>query len=166
MLPAHVSIGEKSYYSGDAIFQIWETGENITIGKYCSIGRCVYISTGGDHNHSLVSTFPFDSSKTYKGSVNTVIGHDVWIGDGARVGGSQISHGAVIGGNAVVMNKTIPPYAIVIGNPGVVRKYRFDEDIIEALLAIAWWDWPITTVEERKEWFYKPVEEFVKEFKP
>lgn len=35
----------------------------------------------------------------------------------------------------------MPPYAIVVGNPGKVVKYRFEPTVIEKLLAIAWWDW-------------------------
>jgi virginiamycin A acetyltransferase len=36
----------------------------------------------------------------------------------------------------------VPPYAIAVGNPARVIRLRFPEEVIERLLAIAWWDWP------------------------
>lgn len=53
--------------------------------------------------------------------------------------GVTIGHGAVVGAKAVV-TKTVPPYAIVAGNPARIVKYRFDDTTIEALLATRWWD--------------------------
>jgi virginiamycin A acetyltransferase len=42
-----------------------------------------------------------------------------------------------------VVVSDVPPYAIVGGNPAVVIKQRFIPPIVEALLAVAWWNWPI-----------------------
>jgi hypothetical protein len=70
-----------------------------------------------------------------------VIGHDVWIGaDVIIIDGVTIGHGAVVGAYTVV-RKDIPPYAIVIGNPAIIAKYRFSEDEIKLLLQIEWWYW-------------------------
>ncbi|WP_198526397.1 CatB-related O-acetyltransferase [Halarcobacter anaerophilus] len=69
------------------------------------------------------------------------IGNDVWLGHNVVVMGNvTIGDGAVIGSSAVV-TKDIPPFAIAVGNPARVIKYRFDEKTIEALKNIAWWDW-------------------------
>lgn len=52
------------------------------------------------------------------------IGEDVWIGRGVFVGkGVSIGQGAVIGANSVVV-KDIPPYAVAVGAPARVIKYR------------------------------------------
>jgi len=56
------------------------------------------------------------------------------------MGGVKIGNGALIGANSVVA-KDIPPYAIVVGNPARVIKYRFDEETIKKLLAVKWWNW-------------------------
>ncbi len=56
-----------------------------------------------------------------------------------------IGAGAIIGTHAVV-GKDVPPYAVVVGNPGRVTRIRFDEATVEALLAIRWWDWPVETI--------------------
>lgn len=51
-----------------------------------------------------------------------------------------VGDGAVIGSGSIV-TKDVPPYAIVVGSPAKVIKYRFDEKIREDLLNIAWWEW-------------------------
>ena len=58
------------------------------------------------------------------------------------LGGVKIGNGAVIGTGAVVA-KNIPPYAIAVGNPARVIKYRFDEETIKKLLAVKWWNWDL-----------------------
>ncbi|MBZ3692519.1 DapH/DapD/GlmU-related protein [Phyllobacterium calauticae] len=76
------------------------------------------------------------------------IGHDVWIGHGAVImPGISIGHGAVIGANAVV-TKNVAPYTIVAGNPARLIRPRFPAAIAERLMALAWWDWPATTIFE------------------
>ena len=54
--------------------------------------------------------------------------------DGVRIG-----DGAVIGAGAVVIDN-IPPYAVAVGVPAKVVKYRFDEATIKALLEKQWWN--------------------------
>ena len=76
---------------------------------------------------------------TCKGDIN--IRNDVWIGANATVmSGVTINSGAVIAAGAVVA-KDIPPYAVVVGNPGRIIKYRFSEEQIKDLLEMEWWDW-------------------------
>ena len=76
---------------------------------------------------------------------NIQIENDVWIGAKSIIlSGVTIHSGAVVGAGSVV-TKDIPAYSIVVGNPARVVKYRFELDIIEKLLDIAWWDWPQDT---------------------
>ncbi len=77
---------------------------------------------------------------------DTRIGNDVWIGQGARIlPGAVIGNGVIVGAGAVVAG-VVPDYAIVAGNPAVVKRMRFDAATITALNGIAWWDWPIDTI--------------------
>lgn len=104
---------------------------------------------GGEHCIGWITTFPFpehlpefkkDPHWRVKGDV--VIGNDVWIGHGAcLLSGVTIGDGAVVGAWAVVA-KDIPPYAIAVGNPARVIKYRFSEDVIKRLMEVKWWDLP------------------------
>lgn len=61
--------------------------------------------------------------------------------------GVHISDGAVIGAKAVVA-KDVPPYAIVVGNPAKIIKYRFDQDTIDFLLRLQWWDFSKEQLDE------------------
>lgn len=173
--PQYVQIGAHSYYvPRETRLLGYAPGEQILIGKYCSIARDVTIIVGGNHTTETVSTYPFDTwflgrmnpTRSYRQTRNTEIGSDVWIGDGAFIAsGVRIGHGAVVASRAAVFTD-VPPYAIAAGNPARVNKYRFSEEIVEGLLRIAWWDWPEAMVRRNVEWFYRPVAEFVKQFDP
>lgn len=122
---------------------------NTSIGSFCSIASNVRIG-GVSHPVHFVSTSPAflshkDSIKAkyashdYLPLIKTVIGNDVWIGEGSYIkAGVNIGDGAVVGMGSVV-TKDIPPYAIYAGNPAKLIRFRFDENIITALLNIAWW---------------------------
>lgn len=139
-----ISLGKHSYinepYSGgwynDARLQ---NGEKpiIRIGNYTSIGKnCQFILT--HHNYKTVSTYPEFSAVFSRGHIS--IGSDVWMGMNVTIlDNVSIGHGAVIGANSVV-SSDIPPYAIAVGNPCKVVKYRFSEPIIDKLCASKWWE--------------------------
>ena len=71
-----------------------------------------------------------------------VLGHDVWIGHGAVVlPGVTVGTGAAVGAGSIV-TRDVPCFAVVVGNPARVLRSRFPDDLVEKLLALAWWDWP------------------------
>ncbi len=79
---------------------------------------------------------------------DTIVGNDVWIGQNVTVmPGVHIGDGAIIGANSVVA-KDIPPYTIAVGNPCRVIKKRFDDELIDLLLKLKWWDRSIEEIEE------------------
>ncbi len=53
--------------------------------------------------------------------------------------GVKIGDGAIVGAYSVV-TKEIPPYSVVGGNPAQLIKKRFDEEFIQLLLKLKWWD--------------------------
>ena len=120
------------------------------IGAFCSIAAGVGIG-GGAHKLDAVSTSPvFNKGRNIfgknLGSVSfepykiTEIGNDVWIGNRALIlQGVKIGDGAVVGAGSVV-TKDVEPYTIVAGNPAKVIRKRFDDETIEKLLEIKWWN--------------------------
>jgi acetyltransferase-like isoleucine patch superfamily enzyme len=91
------------------------------------------------------------------------IGNDVFIGANVTVlDGVTIGDGAVIGAGAVV-SKDIPPYAIAVGCPIKVIKYRFSETQIEALLKIRWWDFPEEQLQDVERLFFD-IDAFIQKY--
>ena len=120
------------------------------VGAFCSIADHVFIG-GAEHPLDWVSTSPVFQRVSHSGpqkkfsaftlgaSKRTIIGDDVWIGHNVTVKqGVTIGIGSVIGAGSIV-TKDIPPYAIAVGCPARVIKYRFTQDIITRLLDSKWW---------------------------
>jgi hypothetical protein len=55
---------------------------------------------------------------------------------------------------------------VVGGVPARVIRKCFEDDVVERLLRVAWWDWPQVTVEGAHRWFSRPVAEFLDHFDP
>jgi acetyltransferase-like isoleucine patch superfamily enzyme/GT2 family glycosyltransferase len=173
-LPPWVDVGTRTYFAGSTVFRVWTSEERIRIGSYCSFADNVTLFAGGGHSIDTASSFPFEAlifgapnpTRSYRSSRDTVIGSDVWIGTHVIIaGGVQIGDGAVIATGSVVLTD-VPPYAVVAGNPASVLRRRFSRTVVDALLRIAWWNWPEKLVLQRLEWFFRPIAEFVAEFDP
>lgn len=99
----------------------------------------------------------------FRRSKKVHIGHDVWLGHNVVVmGGVTIGNGAVIGSGAIV-TKDIPPYAIAVGNPARVIKYRFDDKTIENLQKISWWDWDNEKIKNSLDEFHQ-IDSFIEKY--
>ncbi|MDO5675516.1 MAG: DapH/DapD/GlmU-related protein [bacterium] len=82
------------------------------------------------------------------------IGHDTWLGHGAIImPGVRVGNGAAVGAGAIVTHD-VPPYAIVVGAPAKVLRYRFPEAIRRAIEATGWYHWDHETLKERLHDFY------------
>ncbi len=120
------------------------------IGSFCSISNNVRIG-GPAHPMSWVSTSPVFhkgsnifgknfSEHEFEPMRRTYIGNDVWIGENAIIkAGVTISDGAVIGAGSVVTHD-VGPYEIWAGNPARIIRKRFDDEKIESLIELKWWD--------------------------
>jgi virginiamycin A acetyltransferase len=64
-----------------------------------------------------------------------------------------------------VVTHDVDPYVIVAGSPARPIRTRFSPEIVDALLRIAWWDWPDEQIVERVAALCSPdIEAFVVQF--
>ena len=147
----------------------------ISAGNFCGISCDIKVRLKINNGHDYrrvssleISEFNWSVSREFyppEGQCKILIGNDVWIGRGCILKATNpnkpliIGDGAVIASDSVVV-KSVPPYAIVGGNPAQIIKYRFDEKIIESLLRIKWWDWDIDKIHDNFKYFNR-VEKFV-----
>lgn len=164
-----VEIGEYTYIAQNSNIS------NTTIGKFCSIGPNL-VCGWGIHPFNGISTAPmfysiekqngFTLSKKNKieerKQIN--IGNDVFIGANVTIlDGVNIGDGAIIGAGAVV-TKDIPPYAIAVGCPIKILKYRFNQTQIEELLKIRWWDFKENELQDIEQLFFD-IDSFINKYK-
>lgn len=165
----NIEVGDFTYYddpTGPEHFQercvLYHypfVGDRLIIGRFCALAEGVsFIMNGANHAMSGFSTFPFNifgngwengfdpATWSAENRGDTVVGHDVWIGTQAMImPGVTIGDGAIIASRAVVVSD-VAAYTIVGGNPARPIRRRFSEDVVERLLAVAWWNWPIDKI--------------------
>ena len=133
--------------------------ERLIIGNFCSIA-CGTKFLFNSANHTLKSlstyTFPlfYEDWNLEKSNITTawdnkgdiIIGNDVWIGYEAIImAGVHVGNGAIIAAHAVV-TKDVQPYTIVGGVPARPIRKRLNEEIIQELEKLKWWNWPIEKI--------------------
>jgi chloramphenicol O-acetyltransferase type B len=155
------SIGRYSYVFGSRVI-------NSDIGSFCSIAADCTIG-GGGHPTDWVSSSPLFyrghnilsqnfSDNIFEEYKKTKIGNDVWIGSKCLIkGGVTIGDGAIIGMGSVVTHD-VPPYEIWAGNPARLIRRRFDEDTIQQLIDLHWWDLDNAKLKECGNLFNNPIE--------
>ena len=134
--------------------------DKLVIGKFCQIATGVrFIMNGSNHAMNGFSTYPFkvfggewsQAALDVQSKGDTVVGNDVWIGNNVTImQGIKIGDGAIIGTNSLV-TKDVAPYTIVGGNPAKVIRKRFDEETIELLLSLKWWNWDFQKITDNLE---------------
>jgi acetyltransferase-like isoleucine patch superfamily enzyme len=143
-----------------------------SIGRYCAINEKAY----AHQNHIQLISQHSSLYKVINSSIyndvfksqeqSCIIGNDVWIGANAFINTSSchsIGDGAVIGAGAIVTHD-VPPYAVVVGVPAKILKYRFSPEQIEILLRIKWWARKEKWLRENKIYF-EDIDLFFEHFK-
>lgn len=163
-----VQIGDYSYVAKNSSIT------NCTIGRFCSIGPNFCCGLG-IHPTDGISTAPMfyspsnvngfslvDSPKVEE-SKHSTIGNDVFIGANVTVlDGVTIGNGAVIGAGAVV-SKDIPPYAIAVGCPIRIIKFRMTDEQIAAMQRIQWWNWDDDRLQDIERLF-EDIDGFIEKY--
>lgn len=149
-----IYIDDYSYLSNHWTMLHWSDKVKIIIWKYCSIAPWVSIISHNNHNCNKLTTYPINNSLFSLSSKSTElwwdinIWNDVWIWKNAIIlPNIRIWNWVVIWAWSIV-TKDVPHYAIVWWNPARIIKYRFNNDIIQALLDSKWWDWDIQKIQE------------------
>ena len=122
------------------------------IGKFSCIGPDVLCGVGLHPARDFISIHPafysvrsaaqitFVTSQKFVEQIGIIIGNDVWIGARAIIlDGVTIGDGAIVGAGSVV-TKDVPAFAVVGGSPARLIRYRFQPDVISALIKLRWWD--------------------------
>lgn len=159
----NIIVGDYTYYDDTRSPLDWEHnnvlfnypffGEKLVIGRYCALAEgSVFMMGAANHRLSSVTTYPFNvfggkwrdistphiDELPHKG--DTVIGNDVWIGHKAVImPGVMIGDGSIVAAWSVV-TKSSPPYSVIGGNPARLIRKRFDDELIDLLLKLRWWD--------------------------
>lgn len=112
--PGNIEIGNDCSFSN---FVILDGHDRITIGSECMFANNVVVATA-THDESV------DPMRSVLRKQPVVIGDNVWFGIGATVlPGVTIGSGAVVGARALI-NRDVPPRAVVVGVPGRVLRLR------------------------------------------
>ncbi|MEH7470020.1 CatB-related O-acetyltransferase [Priestia megaterium] len=138
---------------------------NAVIKNYCSFAPDVKIGQA-EHSLNYITTYQPISKKMINHSMNqkpSIIGNDVWCGANVVIRqGIEIGDGAVIGANSVV-TKDIPSYAIAVGAPAKIIRYRFNDKQIKLLLDSKWFEDDIEGAMRKIERIEENIEKYRKE---
>lgn len=160
----NIIVGDFTYFS-DIDFEKHVTHhydfneDKLIIGKFCQIAAGVnFVMNGANHQMNCVSTFPFYIFEGWDQEVpplsemplkgDTIVGNDVWIGQNVTIlPGVHIGNGCIIGMNSVV-SRDVEPYSVVAGNPVKFIRKRFDDELIQILQKLKWWDLPVNEINQ------------------
>ncbi len=168
-----LEIGCQSYLSGHATLR---GRHRLAIGKFTAIAEGLYLNTAsGMHPTEYAAMINFSAGcrcqdeglgmdiscqQLEQQQTGIEIGSDVWIGRDVRIfHGVQIAHGCVIAERSLVRGVT-EPYGIYAGTPARLKRFRFDEAIVSALLKLEWWNWPTDRILRNQRFFSTNLKQF------
>jgi virginiamycin A acetyltransferase len=170
VLESNIAINRRNFIQESRIGRFTYTGFNTVIrgssvGRFCSISWNVSIG-GKDHPDDRVTTSTLwafnnmNGTKDSRGFKYGEIGSDCVLGNDVLVSANAVvlrdvtvGHGSVIGAGAVV-TKNVDPFTVVAGVPAKPIRKRFSAHIVDALLEIKWWDWPVPVIRENLDLIY------------
>lgn len=145
----------RDFQKNNVLYHYPVNGDRLVIGKFCSIAcGARFLMNSANHALGSLSTYVFPifyeewdhgmkvtEAWDHRGDI--VVGNDVWIGyEAVILSGVTIGDGAIVAARSVV-TKDVPSYTIVGGVPAKPIRRRFDQETIDALLELRWWDWPL-----------------------
>ncbi len=152
-----VTVGEHTWFTGPPSF----SGSGaVEIGRWCAIGEELRVITsdhetrGATMHLGLLNDLGIDHRST---ADQVLVGHACWVGDRVTLlRSAKIGIGAVVGAGSVVRDE-IPDFAIAVGVPARVVKRRFDDEMIDALMSISWWNWDVGRIRRNQGLFRRDL---------
>ncbi len=145
----------RDFQRNNVLYHYPINGDRLTIGRFCSIACGTrFLMNSANHAMGSLSTYVFpifyeewghgmNVTTAWDHRGNIVVGNDVWIGyEAVILSGVTIGDGAIVAARSVV-TKDVPPYTIVGGAPARPIRLRFGQEVIDTLLELRWWDWPL-----------------------
>jgi acetyltransferase-like isoleucine patch superfamily enzyme len=160
-----IRMGKWTYISGHSTIK---GGGNLIIGSFSPIAEGLKIFTSGDAHPmnypSMIDIkgprfsedgFDLDIHYPKIDNINhdVIIGNDVWLGRNVSIKSNvKIGNGCVIGEGSLV-KKDCEPYGVYAGYPAKLIRYRFDNETIQQLMKIRWWDWSMEKILKNRIFF-------------
>jgi len=163
-----INIGNFSYFSGPGIVKGKGT---LNIGNFTNIGENIYLNVEVDKHpiyypaiinwknnlrlkeHKKNFSVKYEDLHNKKDEIN--VGSDVWLARNVRIlNGVNISNGVVVAESSFV-NRDCAPYGIYAGLPAKFKSFRFDENQINKLEKMKWWNWSLDKIKKNKNFFRK-----------
>src|SRR6266536_1924921 len=133
----HIGVG--TYGRPEIIY--YDAGATLKIGNYCSIAPGVKILLGGEHHTEYVTTYPFS----------------LLLGEATYLPGYPYGKGDVVIGNDVWIGQD----AMILSGTRIG-----DGSAIDALIGIAWWDWPASEIKKAWPLLQSPgVDRFIAQYR-
>jgi len=137
------------------------------IGRYCAIYPTVH-AFNGNHPSNRRSThaFFYNPGLGYAKAEHDIMRHSLTIGNDTCIyhnvtilpSVSRIGDGVIIAAGAIV-TKNVPDFAVVLGQPAKILRYRFSEKTRLQIKASKWWDKDINELVKDFEEFTCPIED-------
>lgn len=141
-------IGSFSYVSDSIVSAYCHVGPRTSVGgfehPFSSLSQSSFFWGQNIKFWHDASTGHIDPANLRPVEKTTILEPDVWVGANCVVkSGLQLATGSIIGAGSI-LTKSTEPYGIYVGNPAVLLKFRFTEDVISSLLGSEWWKLPFS----------------------
>lgn len=155
---AKITIGKGTYLQNLCLGI--QQDQQIRIGSFCSFGPNVTIKLDGVRGKMQFTQYPLDlidpdaavfqKQKMMTKDYNVAIGNDCFIGEDCKIMANvHIGDGVILGERSLVTaGKILEPFGIYVGQPVRLIGYRYDPLIIQELLRIQWWNWPLEKIQK------------------
>lgn len=153
-----LTIGKNTYLQNLKLDILWD--QQIRIVSFCSFGPNVVIKPDGVRGKAQFTQYPLalidHNAKVHCDQIEKArnsfvhIGNDCFIGEDSKIMANVIvNDGVIIGERSLVTSgKVLEPFGIYAGIPAKFIGYRYSPEIINELMRVQWWNWPLSKIRE------------------